>query len=288
MRFAIIGGGTAAIKCLERLMREPGAELALVLADPSRETTGARLLDRANASNIKALSCPNANAPEIIQTLQAAHIDWLLSINNYQILKAPLLSCTRYGAVNLHHSALPAYGGLNSCSWAIINGEQSHGVTWHKVSAHIDGGDILAQAHFPLDNETTAIRAIMQVLQHGLTLFDTLITQLTHNNVISAPQKGSGSYYKANMLPYNGVFPMHASTEELDRLSRAICFHPLPNQFYRPTLTINGKTQEIESFKLIDTIPEMVPGQTIEQDGCIILRTDHACVSLEIHDNSSN
>ena len=52
------------------------------------------------------------------------------------------------GSFNLHPGPLPEYAGLNVPSWAIYEGERSHGVTLHWMDEGIDTGPIVWQERF--------------------------------------------------------------------------------------------------------------------------------------------
>ena len=51
---------------------------------------------------------------------------------------------------------LPAYAGVHAASWALLNGEKEHGVTWHLMSRRIDAGDILKQERFAIGSRDKA------------------------------------------------------------------------------------------------------------------------------------
>lgn len=113
----------------------------------------------------------NINSLEVIEYLRSGEINVLFSINNHQIIRGELLVVAPEGIINFHNGPLPRYGGLNACSWAIFNGETQHGVTWHYVTASVDGGDIIAQKVFDIDSEVTALRLVMTCVNEGINLF---------------------------------------------------------------------------------------------------------------------
>ena len=78
--------------------------------------------------------------------------DYLFSIVNSKILSKELLDQPKYSAINYHDSTLPKYAGSHSTSWALLNREKTHGITWHKIDQEVDTGDILRQVTFPLRN----------------------------------------------------------------------------------------------------------------------------------------
>ena len=63
------------------------------------------------------------------------------------------LAVPRHGIVNGHPSLLPRYRGPSPVSWAIRNGEQEIGFTFHYMDAELDTGNILGQERIPLDDE---------------------------------------------------------------------------------------------------------------------------------------
>ena len=66
------------------------------------------------------------------------------------------LEVPRLGCVNQHPAKLPRHRGPVPLSWALREGDEEFGVTWHRMDADLDTGPILAQTTIPvLDEETT-------------------------------------------------------------------------------------------------------------------------------------
>lgn len=72
----------------------------------------------------------------------------LFSISNPHLFNKILLKKAKGLIINYHNSLLPKYAGLNASSWAILNSEKIHGITWHLINEKIDAGDILYQVKF--------------------------------------------------------------------------------------------------------------------------------------------
>lgn len=249
MQFVILGGGSAAARCAQIVLGTDGAELVLCLSDPARDT-GSALLNFATSNNLPFVQCHSVGAATAHDALIAARPDYLLSVNNYQILKPRTLDVPARGSINFHHSALPAYAGLNACSWALLNGEREHGITWHLVDTSIDGGDILAQRTFPIAPDATALRLLGDVVRHGVLAFAELLPTIIGGKFIAQAQRGRRSYYRASDLPFDGWFPLKQPWDVLERLSRAIDFHPLPPAFYLPRISFNSKELQILRFEM--------------------------------------
>lgn len=69
----------------------------------------------------------------------------------HEALKLP-----RFGALNVHPSALPKYRGPSPVLWAIRNGDPFMGITVHRMNEKIDSGPILAQVDdIPIPEQVT-------------------------------------------------------------------------------------------------------------------------------------
>ncbi len=71
-------------------------------------------------------------------------------------LPAEALAVPRLGCINHHPAKLPRHRGPLPLSWALREGDDEWGSTWHRMDAELDTGPILAQTTIPiLDDETT-------------------------------------------------------------------------------------------------------------------------------------
>ena len=98
---------------------------------------------------------------DLAASLRPVAFDWLFSIANLHVLSEAVLSLPTKGAVNFHDGPLPRYAGLNTPSWAILEGATSHGVSWHRMTAGIDRGELLERRAFELDETETALTLIV-------------------------------------------------------------------------------------------------------------------------------
>ncbi len=67
------------------------------------------------------------------------------------ILKADLFTIPRLGCINLHLGAAPEFRGSSPGFYEMLEGVPQAGVTIHRVTDTLDGGNILLQERFPLD-----------------------------------------------------------------------------------------------------------------------------------------
>ncbi|MFM1873693.1 MAG: hypothetical protein RL398_3115, partial [Planctomycetota bacterium] len=100
------------------------------------------------------LRCLDANGDWVAQV--GARPDYLWAITWLRILPEAALALPTRTAINFHDGPLPRYAGLNATCWAILHGEQEHGVTWHVIEPKADTGAILLQQSFAIEAEDTA------------------------------------------------------------------------------------------------------------------------------------
>ena len=99
----------------------------------------------AKKNNIKYKVIHDSNSEEFYKEVKELKPDVVLSFSAPQVIKEPLLSCPKYGILNVHGSLLPDYRGCMPSFWYIFNEEEYGGATVHYMSAKIDDGDIVAQ-----------------------------------------------------------------------------------------------------------------------------------------------
>ena len=145
----------------------------------------------------------------ILPIAQLSHLPtdcfYLFSIINPFLIPESVLTNKRLLlALNYHDSFLPRYAGVNSTTWAIINGEKEHGVTFHKIEVGIDEGDIVAQSPIPIEKDETAISLNLKCSERFLQLFKEVITKIETDKLEFIKQDiAKKTYYGLKNLPAN-------------------------------------------------------------------------------------
>jgi methionyl-tRNA formyltransferase len=185
------------------------------------------------------LTVGNVNDDDAVEYLKNAGPDIVFSVNNWDVIHAEVLAIPGDGIVNFHNGPLPEYRGVNIPSWAIMNGERRHAVTWHFVTAEIDAGDIVATKTFDLSPKETAISLTLRCIKTGLELFSPLLDQYASGSLASSPQKGEGCYYSAKVRPPNeGYLDFNWRFDRLSAIVRGLTFRPFENPFTYPKIRV--------------------------------------------------
>jgi methionyl-tRNA formyltransferase len=109
----------------------------------------------------------NPNAAEFIESLRLRAPDLLVSVACPFILREPVLSVPRLGAINIHHAPLPRYKGMMPTFWQMYHGEKSVGVTIHYMGLNVDEGDALFQGMQTIQPGESLDCLIQRSKRHG-------------------------------------------------------------------------------------------------------------------------
>lgn len=191
--------------------------------------------------------------------------DFLFSIANGNILPESILQYPFFYAINYHNSPLPKYAGLYATSWAILNDETEHAVTWHKMQEKVDAGDILKQPWFAIEEEDTALTLNLKCYEHAVQAFQELVNELATHTVTPVKQNLMyRSYYGLKDKPENfGFISWEEPAENIDRLCRALTFGKYVNELVIPKVMINETIFVIKSYKKLGVSSGGAPGKIV-------------------------
>ncbi|WP_035985430.1 methionyl-tRNA formyltransferase [Leptolyngbya sp. KIOST-1] len=180
MRLVFFGTPQFAVPSLQRLLAEPGFEVAAVVTQPDRRRGRG---SRVEPSPVKqaAVDCPVFQPLRIkkdeatLTALEAIQADAFVVVAYGQLLSARILNMPRLGCINGHGSLLPAYRGAAPIQWCIVNGDRATGMTTMQMNLGMDTGDMLLKSHLPIGLlDTAAEVAIALSLQCADLLVETL------------------------------------------------------------------------------------------------------------------
>jgi methionyl-tRNA formyltransferase len=244
MRIALLCEESAGARILEALAKGTH-ELAAVLTSPGSPAW--RLAARLGLSPQAA---GRVRQPGFAGELAAAGAELLLNVHSLYIVPAAVLQVPRFGAYNLHPGLLPHYAGLNAPSWAIYNGEASHGVSVHRMDPGIDTGAVVFEERFPINAEDTGLSVALRCAQKGVDLILRLLHILAENpNTLPlAPQNASKRRYFGREVPQGGRIDWNAPARRIYDFVRACDYHPFPSPWGTPRARLGN--DEISVLKV--------------------------------------
>jgi len=161
-----------------------------------RRLTRYHIADYAEAHGLPQLRAPSVNHRRFLNTLAKLKPDIGIVANFGQFLGDPLLRIPRYGFINFHPSLLPQYRGPTPLPRMLLHGDKRGGVTWHRVCAAIDGGDILAQQAYDISELDTVHDLTQRALNVAAGMLPLLTSAIEAGTCRSVPQdEGKASYH---------------------------------------------------------------------------------------------
>jgi natural product biosynthesis luciferase-like monooxygenase protein len=222
-----VGDGSLLVRCAQAFL-DAGHQVVAVASHD------AAIRQWAIASRIPALQ----PGPQLVAQLPDGGFDYLFSVANLGILPAELLARARVMAINFHDGPLPRFAGLNAPAWALMAGEQRHGITWHEMTGRVDAGRIAQQVMFDLSPGETAFSLNTRCYEAGLSGFETMLAGITRGDVPALqPQQGERSWFGRDRRPQAlATLDLSRPATELEALVRALDFGPYRNPLARPKL----------------------------------------------------
>src|SRR5579885_3463835 len=216
----IVGEGTLPIRCAEILLERKHAIYGMISSDRAVH----------HWAEERAIPHHDPKDQTLIASLSQHSFDYLFTINNLSILPQGMVALPRLGAVNFHDALLPRYAGLYATSWAILQGEKTHGVTWHAMTEQVDAGDILKQVLFEIDDDETAFTLNAKCYDAAISSFTELTDDLAADRVSARKQNLSErTFFPRSKRPSPGcTLSWNRSAREISALARALDFGYYP------------------------------------------------------------
>ncbi|WGL99477.1 bifunctional UDP-4-amino-4-deoxy-L-arabinose formyltransferase/UDP-glucuronic acid oxidase ArnA [Arsenophonus sp. aPb] len=172
----------------------------------------------------------NVNHSLWIERIEKMQPDVIFSFYYRHMLSQELLALAPKGAFNLHGSLLPKYRGRVPINWAILNGETETGVTFHKMIAKADAGDIIAQKKVAIDATDTALVLHEKIRQASEQLLADSLPLIKMGDYSATPQDESQATYFGRRRAEDGLIDWSKSATEVNNLIRAVT-KPYPGAF---------------------------------------------------------
>ncbi|WP_250277849.1 formyltransferase family protein [[Clostridium] colinum] len=237
----IVGNGILTKLCIEILIKK---FFNIILVVTSNED----VKDFCKSKNINIVSDKDINI------IKEYDFDYLFSIVYLNIIPEDIINIARIKAINYHDSLLPSYAGVNSTSWAIINKEQYHGITWHTMTKELDKGAILLQKPIKIDKKETAYSLNLKCLYSGFNEFKHLVNDILNNNLKEVNQDFTlRSYFGKYKKPlYCGIINItdYNDVNQVDCLIRGLNFEKINNILATAKICINNNFYIIDSYYL--------------------------------------
>ncbi|MGY0058381.1 amino acid adenylation domain-containing protein [Streptomyces sp. LZ34] len=180
-----------------------------------------------------------------------------------------MLSLPRGLAVNFHDALLPRHAGVHATTWAVLEGERRHGVTWHVMTEEADAGDVLVQREVDVADDETSHTLNVKCLEAGVASFAELIAALAEGRAERRPQDLSrrGYHGRYDRPPGGGFLAFDRPAEELAAAVRATDFGSHPNEFGTAKVAVGDRAALVGGLEVLGERSGAAPGTVLAWDG---------------------
>jgi methionyl-tRNA formyltransferase len=215
------------------------------------------------------------NTEESIEKLSALKPDFFVVAAFGQILSQKVLDIPKILPVNIHASLLPDYRGAAPIQAAILNLDETTGITTMVMAKGMDSGDILMKSTTPISDTDTALILHDRLGLMGADLIIETIDGMVENKITPEPQDHSKATYVKMLKKSDGKINWELSSRRLCRHINAMT--PWPGAF----TTLGGRQIKIFKAETSDVSCDLEPGTIFEcsKDGIRVV-TGNGCLNI--------
>ncbi len=114
----------------------------------------------------------------ILNYLKGFEFDYIVCAGYMRIIGSTLLGQYEQKIINIHPSKLPLYKGLDALGQALSANDKEIGVSVHYVDETLDGGALIDQCVFPIDDSMTRLDIETLLHKHEHKLYVDVLKRL--------------------------------------------------------------------------------------------------------------
>lgn len=189
-----------------------------------------------------------------------------------------------YGTINLHASLLPQYRGAAPIHWAVMNGEETTGLTTFFINEEIDTGDVLLQETLPIGREmdTGELHEVMQL--KGAALLLKTVDEIRQGSIHPVKQQEMSA---SSLKPAPKLTRQHCKIDwtrparDIYNMIRGL--RPYPGA-YTDIMLANGKQTEVKVWEVDPVFNRALakPGNLMVQNGQMLVSCRDASLRLKL------
>jgi methionyl-tRNA formyltransferase len=253
MRVVFFGSPESAIPSLQKIL-EDGHKVELIITQPDKPSgRGKKLIGSpvkkvALEQNIPVYQPRRIRKdPNALRILREIDPDLNVVVAYGQIIPASIIYFPKYHSINLHFSLLPKYRGASPVQWAILNGEDTTGLTIFELNEKMDEGGILTQKEIAIRPHEKAFELEGRLAEEGADLLVKTIHQL--DRIRPLRQDHALATYAPLIKKEDGLIAWDKEAIAIDRKVRA--FSPWPSAYTylkgRRIKILDGRVERTES-----------------------------------------
>ena len=170
----------------------------------------------------------------IINSLKTAQIDTGIVADFSFILPEELINTPKFKLINIHFSLLPKYRGASPVQQAILNGDETTGITYYIMDKGMDTGAILQQVEYKIPANLTAGELYQKLFVLAAQKLPQVVNDYVSQIITPLPQDNARATYTYSKTHPKNTFiykedakiDWNAGAAQIERQTRA--YNPWP------------------------------------------------------------
>lgn len=176
----------------------------------------------------------------------------VLSVMNPWLFTEEALSNPNIFVINLHHALLPAHRGRNAEAWAVYEGDEKAGITWHRVDTGIDTGTVFLQKEVNIGSRTTSLKLLAQLNEVALEGLKELLEGEFVEKPPAGKPSGKETLHLSKDIPNDGWLDLTWDAGQMSRFLRAMDYGII-DVFGKPRVRLSDGVYICKSWKIQET-----------------------------------
>ena len=197
----------------------------------------------AEAENIEISSPLSISSLEELKKLQEMNLDMIIVVAYGLILPEEVINLPKLGCFNVHASLLPRWRGAAPIQRAMIEGDQTTGVTIMKMDKGLDSGDIGLQKEIKIEQQNYS-ELEKELANEGAKLLINFINRLD-GSIQFTKQDNTQARYAKKIQKQEALIDWTENAEKINR--RINAYNPSPCAWF----SLNNKRIKILKAEVI-------------------------------------
>jgi methionyl-tRNA formyltransferase len=152
-----------------------------------------------------------------------------------------------HGIINIHPSLLPKYRGPTPVQSAILNGDQTTGVTIIKLDKYLDHGPVIAQVEEAIKPSDTAKTLYERLFEIGAQLLVKMLNSYETSRVLFVQQNHDHATFTKALTKDDGYCDLESIFSGRDFFERMVrAYYPWPGVWSRLRLSSDGQAKVVK------------------------------------------
>lgn len=276
MRAAFLGTPSAAVPSLAALIDVTDVDVVVTRPDRAKGRSGKPTPPPVKVAAMEwglPVVQPESRG-ELDRILYGASIDVGVVVAYGRILSPAALASAPAGFVNVHFSLLPRWRGAAPVERAILEGDDSTGVTLMQLDEGLDTGPVIAAVETPIAPDETGGSLTGRLAYLGGMLIDDAMSELLAGRLDTAPQLSAGVTIAKRLDRSEGRIDPSWTAAYAERAIRA--FNPRPGAWF----SIEGAPCRVHRASLANEA--VTPGAIAPFNGIAVLGLEGGSIALEL------